>query len=156
MKLVEQDHTKERKYQSGRDSILQSISRQVYFNQQEIKQLERMQGELLMELGYYFETIPGISTVTASALVAHIGDIKRFKDADKLANYAGAARSVIAPAERERTCRTRVWVTVTYITFCIYLPCNRYRLTETEEHVIHYCGPILNAKFHRERQRYRP
>ena len=87
MKLVEQDHTKERAYQSGRDSMLQSISRQVYFNQQEIKQLERMQRELLKELGYYFETIPGISTVTASALVAHIGDIKRFKDADKLANY---------------------------------------------------------------------
>ena len=54
------------------------------------------------------------------------------------------------------TCRTRVWGTGTYITFCIYLPCNRYRLIETEEYVIHYCGPILNAKFHRERQRYRP
>jgi len=91
LKLVEQDHTKEREYQSGRDLILQSISRQVYFNQQEIKQLERMQGELLKELGYHLETIPGISTVTASALVAHIGDIKRFKNADKLANYAGVA-----------------------------------------------------------------
>jgi len=50
-----------------------------------------MQGELLKELGYHLETIPGISTVTASALVAHIGDIKRFKNADRLANYAGVA-----------------------------------------------------------------
>ena len=82
---------KKRKYQSGRDLILQSISRQIYFNQQEMKQLERMLGELLKELGYYLETIPGISTVTASALVAYIGDIKRFKNADKLANYAGVA-----------------------------------------------------------------
>ena len=91
LNLVEQEQTKEREYQSGRDLILQSISRQIYFNQQEMKQLERMQGELLEELGYHLETIPGISTVTASALVAHIGNIKRFKNADKLANYAGVA-----------------------------------------------------------------
>ena len=76
---------KEREYQSGRDLILQSIT------WQEMKRLEWMQGELLKELGYHLETIPGISTVTASALVAHIGDIKRFKNADRLANYAGVA-----------------------------------------------------------------
>jgi len=91
LNLVEQDKMKEREYQSGRDLILQSITRQMIFNQQEMKRLEWMQGELLKELGYHLETIPGISTVTASALVAHIGDIKRFKNADRLANYAGVA-----------------------------------------------------------------
>ena len=33
----------------------------------------------------------GIVTVTAIALVAHIGDIKRFRNADKLAKFSGMA-----------------------------------------------------------------
>ena len=45
---------------------------------------------MLKELGYHLETAPGID-VTASSLVGNIGDIKRFKSADKLANFAGIA-----------------------------------------------------------------
>ena len=40
-----------------------------------MKQLEKMQRLLLHELGYHLETIPGINTVIASALFAHVGDI---------------------------------------------------------------------------------
>ncbi|MCB5954266.1 transposase [Enterococcus sp. CWB-B31] len=46
---------------------------------------------MYQELGYQLETMPGIDIVTACALVGHIGDIQRFKNSDKLANYAGVA-----------------------------------------------------------------
>lgn len=47
--------------------------------------------KLLKLLDLKLETIPGIDTVTAIALVAHIGDIKRFRNADKLAKFSGIA-----------------------------------------------------------------
>ena len=42
-------------------------------------------------LGYKLEIMPGIDTVTACALVSQIGDVNRFKSADKLARFAGIA-----------------------------------------------------------------
>ena len=39
--------------------------------------------KLLKLLDLKLETIPGVDTVTAIALVAHIGDIKRFRNAEK-------------------------------------------------------------------------
>jgi len=61
----------------------------------------------LQELGYHLETIPGVNTITASALVAHIGDIKRFKNADKLANYAGAAPICHSSAGKGKTTQNK-------------------------------------------------
>lgn len=40
---------------------------------------------------YQLETLPGVQTVTACALISHIGEIDRFKSAVKLASYAGVA-----------------------------------------------------------------
>jgi hypothetical protein len=47
--------------------------------------------KLLSLLEFKLETIPGIDTVTATTLVAGIGDINRFRNADKLARFAGIA-----------------------------------------------------------------
>lgn len=81
-----QETTKERAYQFARDTVIQSITRQLRAYQQEIKELERTEKQMYQELGYQLETMPGIDIVTACALVGHIGDIERFKSSDKLAN----------------------------------------------------------------------
>jgi len=47
--------------------------------------------KLLALLEFKLETIPGIDIVTATTLVAGIGDIGRFRNADKLARFAGIA-----------------------------------------------------------------
>lgn len=88
---IEEDAVKERDYQFARDAIVQSMVRNIRFNNEEMKKLEKVQEKMLGELPYHLETIPGVSIVTASALVGNIGDIKRFKSADKLANFAGVA-----------------------------------------------------------------
>ncbi|MBC6140966.1 IS110 family transposase [Listeria welshimeri] len=89
--LVAEETTKERDYQFARDTVIQSITRQLRAYQREIKELERTERQMYQELGYQLETMPGIDIVTACALVGHIGDIQRFSNGDKLANYAGVA-----------------------------------------------------------------
>ena len=50
-----------------------------------------IEADMLKELDYKLETMSGIKTVTASILVAQIGDIDRYKSADKLASFAGVS-----------------------------------------------------------------
>mgnify|MGYP002801617838 CR=1 FL=1 len=91
LSLVEDDDINERKYQFVRDYVVQSIARQIRLNQEEVKRLESVQRKFLKKLDYQLETISGVSTVTACALIGHIDDIQRFSNANKLANYAGIA-----------------------------------------------------------------
>lgn len=65
--------------------------RDIAFKCEEIKKVEVEMKKLLKLLDLKLETIPGVDTVTAIALVAHIGDIKRFRNADKLAKFSGIA-----------------------------------------------------------------
>ena len=89
--IVESDGDTTREYQESRDFIIKSIVRDIAFKSEEIKKVETEMKKLLKLLGLKLETIPGIDTVTAIALVAHIGDIKRFHNADKLAKFSGIA-----------------------------------------------------------------
>jgi len=91
LNLIEQDAVKAHDYQFGRDFIIQSMMRNIRFILEELERIEKLQKKLLKEVDYHLETLPGVNTVTASALVRQIGDISRFKSADKLANYAGVA-----------------------------------------------------------------
>jgi len=46
---------------------------------------------MLQFFDYKLTTIPGVNMATASKLIAEIGDIHRFPNADKLARFAGVA-----------------------------------------------------------------
>ena len=56
---------------------------------QEMKYIERELKQLMNVLDYQLDTMPGIELVTASALIAEIGDVRRFPNANKLARFAG-------------------------------------------------------------------
>lgn len=56
----------------------------------DIDETEKALRQMLDVVGYRLETMPGVDTVTA-ALIANIGDVRRFGSADKLARFAGVA-----------------------------------------------------------------
>ncbi|GED12589.1 IS110 family RNA-guided transposase [Aneurinibacillus migulanus] len=89
--LVEADGDTRREYQESRDFIIQSIVRDIKFKKEEIAEVEQAIGNVMKLLEYKLETMAGINLVTASALVAEIGDIRRFSSPDKLARFAGIA-----------------------------------------------------------------
>jgi len=91
LELVRRDGETRREYQETRDFIVQSIVRDIRFKKQEIAEVEKELKKVVDLLGYRLESMPGIDTVTACALIAHIGDISRFPNADKLARFSGIA-----------------------------------------------------------------
>ena len=54
-----------------------------------MKYIERELKQLMNVLDYQLDTMPGIELVTASALIAEIGDVRRFPNANKLARFHG-------------------------------------------------------------------
>ncbi len=91
LELVKADGDTEREYQETRDFLIQSHVRDICFKHEELTRIESELEKLMGALDYQLETMPGISTVTASQLVSQIGDIKRFSNSSKLARYAGIA-----------------------------------------------------------------
>lgn len=91
LELVKADGDTEREYQETRDFLIKSHVRDIRFKVEELRLIEAELEQLMSKLDYQLETMPGISTVIASQLVSHIGDINRFANANKLARYAGIA-----------------------------------------------------------------
>ena len=89
LKLVKEDGHTMKKYQETRDFLVRSIVREIEFKKKEMKYIERELKRLVNLIDYQLETMPGIELVTASALIAEIGDVRRFPNANKLARFAG-------------------------------------------------------------------
>lgn len=89
--LVQAEGDTTRNYQEQRNFLIQSHVRDIQFKKKEIAYVEEELGRMMKLLDFQLETMPGIDLVTASSLVAEIGDINRFARADKLARFAGIA-----------------------------------------------------------------
>ncbi|MBF7154402.1 IS110 family RNA-guided transposase [Bacillus albus] len=91
LKLVKEDGQTMKEYQEMRNFLVRSIVREIEFKKKEMKYIERELKQLVNLLDYQLETMPGIELVTASALIAEIGDVRQFPNANKLARFAGIA-----------------------------------------------------------------
>jgi transposase len=91
LELAGKDGDTTRDYQDMRDFLVKSIVRDIRFKQEEIEETKKALKQMLNIIGYQLETMPGIDTVTAAALISKIGDIRRFKNSDKLARFSGIA-----------------------------------------------------------------
>ena len=89
--LVEADGDTTKEHQEARDLLVRNVVQDIVFNKKLIKETESELKQLMELLDYKLETMPGIDLVTASALVAEIGDVRRFSNANKLARFAGIA-----------------------------------------------------------------
>lgn len=91
LELIEGDGDTFREYQSSRDELVKSYVRSLKCYKEEIEKLNKEIKDIISNLDYKLETLTGVGTVTAAQLIAEIGDINRFKSAEKLAQYSGIA-----------------------------------------------------------------
>lgn len=80
-----------REYQESRDFITISLVRDLEHQKEELIELDKEIEKILLSFDYKLTSMPGIRTSIASKLIAEIGDIRRFSNADKLARFAGVA-----------------------------------------------------------------
>jgi len=91
LECIQNDGDTTREHQQARDFITQSLARGIESQMEELRLIESEIDKMLPIFGYKLTTLPGVDTVTAAKLISEIGDIRRFRNADKLAQYSGVA-----------------------------------------------------------------
>jgi len=88
-------------YQEYRNAAIQSTIRQIHFNLMEIEKLEKVMETFFKEFDCTLTTMTSIDIVTATKMLAYIGDIKKFPTPSKLARYAGIAPITYASGKKD-------------------------------------------------------
>lgn len=89
--LVATDGHTLRDYQNERDFITKNLVRVLEFQNNELSAIEKEIERMLTLFDCKLTSISGVDIVMAAKLLAEIGDINRFSNADKLASFAGIA-----------------------------------------------------------------
>ena len=85
------DKVKNNAYQDARDMVTLSIVSDLQHYDKQLAEVDKMLEQMYKMLGCTLTTIPGVNAITAVKILAEIGDIKRFSNANKLAQFAGIA-----------------------------------------------------------------
>lgn len=88
---VKADGDTARDYQTERDEITRGLVRDVKHYAAQLEEVDKAISDFPPRFECTLNTIPGISDTTMAKLLSEIGDIRRFPNADKLANFAGVA-----------------------------------------------------------------
>jgi transposase len=107
LELIEKDGDTRKDYQAERDFIVRNIVKEIRCNQELLKEIDGQLKGLIAQTGYKLQTMPGIDLITEAHLVSVIGDINRFPDPDKLAQFMGLAPVHFGSAGKGRDERCR-------------------------------------------------
>lgn len=88
---VKADGDTTRDYQPERDEITRGLVKDVRHYVEQLEAVDKSIADFLPRFECPLNTIPGVSDTTVAKLLSEIGDIRRFPNADKVANFAGIA-----------------------------------------------------------------
>ena len=91
LNAVAGDKVKNIDYQDARDMVTLSIVSDLQHYDKQLAEVDKMLEKMYDMLGCTLTTIPGVNVITTVKILAEIGDIKRFANANKLAQFAGIA-----------------------------------------------------------------
>ncbi|OYP57584.1 IS110 family transposase, partial [Lachnotalea glycerini] len=91
MDAIKSDKVKDNEHQDARDVVTKGIVSDLQHYEKQLQEVDTELEKLYHSLGFTLTTIPGVNITTAVKMLAEIGDIKRFSNASKLAQFAGIA-----------------------------------------------------------------
>lgn len=91
LEAVAGDKVKNIEYQDARDMVTLSIVSDIQHYDTQLAEVDKMLEQMYEMLECTLTTIPGVNVITAVKILSEIGDIKRFPNANKLAQFAGIA-----------------------------------------------------------------
>jgi len=107
LECVQNDGDTYRDFQESRDFITRSLARCLEKQKEELSFIDTEIKRMLEFFPYKLTTLPGVDVVTAAKLIAEIGNIDRFKNADKLARFAGISPVKFSSAGKGKDVSTK-------------------------------------------------
>lgn len=87
--------------------IIRSIVGDLSQYDTQLKEMDEAIEKLHLTMGCTLTTIPGVNVTIAVKIISEIGDVKRFKNASKLAQFAAIAPLKVSSANSETTKRRK-------------------------------------------------
>ncbi len=94
-------------YQDSRDIVTRGILSDIQHSDKMLAEIDSELERLYKELGLTLATMPGMKIIMSMKLIAEIGDIRRFKSSEKLAQYAGIAPTPYGSAGKNKDYATK-------------------------------------------------
>lgn len=91
LNAIANDKVKENDYQDMRDIVTLGIVSDLKHYEKQLEEVDQQLEKMYHLLGCTLATIPGVNIITAVKILAEIGDINRFPNKNKLAQFAGIA-----------------------------------------------------------------
>lgn len=91
LNAVAGDKVKDNDYQDARDVVTLGIVSDLQHYDTQLKEVDKQLEQMYHALSCTLTTIPGVNIITAVKILAEIGNIRRFPNKDKLAQFAGIA-----------------------------------------------------------------
>lgn len=91
-------------HKESREAITRSLAGDLEYYREQMEIVEKAIKNMLPFFNCTLMTILGVDVTTAANLLAEIGDISRFPDANKLAKFAGICPINFSSAGKERIC----------------------------------------------------
>ena len=168
IKMVKEDGKIDIEYEEERIFLIKSIANQLLYNMEEIKNIDDNLRSFMKKLDYKLDTMPGLDLVSASSIVAEIGDINRFKNSKSLARYAGICPITMASGKTStdfynRYGNRKLYGVVYYMAIRAIAPCRKqatYKIIQAyynkkikdgktkKQAVICICRRLINIIYH--------
>lgn len=91
LEAVHRDRTKAKEFQDYRDVITRGLVNDLQHYDEQLKTVDKELEQMYHDLGCTLATMPGMNITTAVKIMSEIGDINRFPNPAKLAQFAGIA-----------------------------------------------------------------
>ncbi len=105
--ILSADTSKLCEYQDSRDIVTRGIISDIQHSDKMLSEIDAELERLYKELGLTLATMPGMKIIMSMKLIAEIGDIRRFKSSEKLAQYAGIAPMPYGSAGKNKDYATK-------------------------------------------------
>lgn len=100
LNAIANDKVKENEHQDARDVVTTGIVSDLQHYNDQLEKVDKELEVMYHSLGCTLTTIPGVNITTAVKMLAEIGDINRFSNASKLAQFAGIAPLKLSSANK--------------------------------------------------------
>ena len=104
---IARDKVKDNDYQDMRDMVTLGIVSDIKHYDMQLVEVDKQLERMYNLLGCTLTTIPGVNIITAVKILAEIGDVRRFPNSNKLAQFAGIAPLTLSSSGKGKEFATK-------------------------------------------------
>ena len=107
LELIKDYDYKDSLFQEERNTLITTLVKTIKSNNKQLEELDKQIIAMYDKLDLKLHTFIGLTKITSAEIISEIGNIKRFKNAAKLAKYSGIAPKNVSSGDHDKQQRNQ-------------------------------------------------